>query len=81
MLCVPFGFDQPDNAARVTRLGAARTIPRHRYQANLAARELQALLSNGHYAQRATEIGQQIRADNGAKKACDALESLLKVAR
>ena len=33
MLVVPFGFDQPDNAARAVRLGVALTLPRRGYDA------------------------------------------------
>ncbi len=78
MLVVPFGFDQPDNAARLVRLGVARTLPRLRYNVASATSELKALLKGGEYAQRATEVARQIQTDDGAKKACDAMETLLK---
>jgi rhamnosyltransferase subunit B len=77
MLVVPFGFDQPDNAARVVRLGIARTLARAKYNAESAARELGALLSDANYVRRAKEVGARIRAENGAGTACDAMESLL----
>jgi UDP:flavonoid glycosyltransferase YjiC (YdhE family) len=57
MLVVPFAFDQPDNATRVTRLGVARTLARHRYTAANVAREIKALLSDPHYNTRAEEVG------------------------
>ena len=40
MLVVPFAHDQPDNAARLVRLGVARTVSPHRYNADRAAHEL-----------------------------------------
>ena len=32
MLVVPHAHDQPDNAARATRLGVARTVRQHSYR-------------------------------------------------
>jgi len=40
MLVVPFAYDQPDNAARLIRLGVARTIGAASYTAARAVREL-----------------------------------------
>jgi MGT family glycosyltransferase len=76
MLVVPFSYDQPDNAARVVRLGVGRTIAKQKYQQNLAVKELQILLSNPQYKTRASEIAQIIQAKNGVKTACDAIESI-----
>src|SRR6185436_6166855 len=45
MLFVPFAHDQPDNAARVIRLGVARQIDRQQYRAKKVAAELRKLLS------------------------------------
>ena len=45
-LVVPWGYDQPDNAARLTRMGVARTVGRKRYTARLAAQELERLLGD-----------------------------------
>ena len=77
MLVMPFAFDQPDNAARVVRLGIARTLTRGQYTPERCAKELWLLLENPQYAQRAGEVGVRIRSENGAKTACDALEALL----
>jgi UDP:flavonoid glycosyltransferase YjiC (YdhE family) len=77
MLVVPFSFDQPDNAARVTRLGVARTLPRHRYTANRVVAELDRLLHDPRYTTRATEVGHQLQAENGVKMACDAMDAHL----
>jgi len=77
MLVIPFAHDQPDNATRVVRLGIARTISRGRYNAGHAAHELRLLLENAAYAKRATEVGAQIRREDGVKAACDAIEAVL----
>jgi rhamnosyltransferase subunit B len=74
---VPYSHDQPDNAARVERLGTSRTLPRHQYSAARAAGELRDLLANPNYATKAAEVGYIIQAENGAKLACDAIEHQL----
>jgi UDP:flavonoid glycosyltransferase YjiC (YdhE family) len=76
-LVVPFNHDQPDNAMRVTRLGVARTLSRKEYRAERVARELGRLLTDESYAIRAAEVGERVRAENGAAAAADALEELL----
>jgi UDP:flavonoid glycosyltransferase YjiC (YdhE family) len=77
MLVMPYAHDQPDNADRVSRLGIARTIPRHRYTPARATADLRHLLDNPAYSQRASEVGAEMRKDDGVRAACDALELLL----
>lgn len=77
MLVVPFAFDQPDNAYRVTRLGVAATVYRRGYSARRAANELKNLLSNPACLTKAEEVGKIIRAENGRENACDAIEKML----
>lgn len=79
MLVTPYSYDQPDNAARAERLGVARTITRSDYNAYSAAGELKQLLNNLSYTKRATDVGKQIRAENGVRAACDAIEARLNV--
>jgi UDP:flavonoid glycosyltransferase YjiC (YdhE family) len=76
-LFVPFAHDQPDNAARVARLGMARFIARKHYNAETAERELRELLNNPAYAQKAAAAGQKIRAERGHLTACDEIEKVL----
>ncbi len=78
-LIMPYSYDQPDNAARVERLGTSRTIPRKHYSAVRVARELRELLDNPKYAMKAAEIGQIIRLENGVALACDAIEQKLRI--
>jgi rhamnosyltransferase subunit B len=77
MLVMPYGHDQPDNADRMTRLGIARTIPRHRYTPAHAAAELRHLLDKPAYSQRAVAVGEQVSQEDGVRAACDALEAML----
>jgi UDP:flavonoid glycosyltransferase YjiC (YdhE family) len=79
-LVVPHAFDQYDNAARAARTGAARVLPRPKYNAKAAERELRALLSDASYTARAAEVGRQVRAENGAAAAADAIEEVLGIA-
>lgn len=76
-LVMPYSHDQPDNAARVERLGTSRTITRKQYQAARVAQQLRELLDNSSYRAKAAEIGQIIQAENGVSLACDAIEKQL----
>ncbi|OLP18579.1 glycosyl transferase [Leptolyngbya sp. 'hensonii'] len=79
-LVMPYSHDQPDNAARVERLGTSRTIPRKQYTAEQVAKQLRQLLENPSYAAKASEIGGIIRAENGVDVAYDAIEKQLQSA-
>jgi len=73
MLIVPHAFDQPDNADRVRSLGVSRTlVPKH-YTATRAVEQLRALLENPAYAQRASEVADIVRAEDGVQRACDVI--------
>jgi UDP:flavonoid glycosyltransferase YjiC (YdhE family) len=74
---MPYSHDQPDNAARVERLGTSRTIPRKQYSAKRVARQLSELLENPSYAAKALEAGGIIQAEDGVGLACDAIEKQL----
>jgi rhamnosyltransferase subunit B len=76
-IVTPYSIDQPDNAARVERLGTSRTISRKQYVAERVAQQLGELLENPNYAGGAAEIGAIIRAEDGVKVACDAIEKQL----
>jgi len=77
MLVVPFAFDQPDNAARVQRLGVARVLSRAEYNADRAASALRTLFGKPSYTLWANEVGREVRQERGAERAADALEALL----
>ncbi len=78
MLVVPFNHDQPDNAMRIARLGVGRSLVRKKYKARRVAAELDKLLSEPAYAQKAAQIGRIVRSEDGASAAADAIESALK---
>jgi UDP:flavonoid glycosyltransferase YjiC (YdhE family) len=76
-LVMPYSHDQPDNAARLERLGTSRTIARQQYQATRAVRELHALLENPGYAAQAVAVAQIMQTEAGAQVACDEIEKQL----
>jgi UDP:flavonoid glycosyltransferase YjiC (YdhE family) len=77
MLVVPHAHDQPDNAQRLARLGIARTLSRRRYHSANVVSELRRLLDDPAYSERASKVGQAVRAEDGVIGACDAIEELL----
>jgi UDP:flavonoid glycosyltransferase YjiC (YdhE family) len=78
MLIVPWSHDQPDNAHRVTALGAGRTLPRKRYRAELVAREL-AALNGASYSTAAANAARVIAGEDGVQAACEGLENAVKL--
>jgi UDP:flavonoid glycosyltransferase YjiC (YdhE family) len=74
---MPYSHDQPDNAARVERLGTSRIILRQNYTAKRIVKELSELLDNPKYAAKASEIGRIVQAEDGVRVACDAIEQQL----
>ena len=79
VLIVPHAHDQFDNGARVERLGCGRVLPRPRYNAESAIRELQPLLENPSYSAAAARVGEIVRQENGARVAADEIEKVLSV--
>jgi rhamnosyltransferase subunit B len=73
-LVMPYAFDQPDNAARVMRIGAGLSLSRRRYRADRAARLLDRLLATATYDEHARDAGQHVGSENGASVACDSVE-------
>ena len=73
MLVVPHAHDQPDNAFRVKKLGVARVVDARNNRAATASAALDALLTNASYATKARGIGAIVRAEDGARAACDAI--------
>ena len=77
MLIVPYGWDQPDNGARVQRLGAGLCLARSDYSTRTATAALRRLLEDSRFAIRAAEVGGKLRERNGLKLAGDAVQSVL----
>jgi UDP:flavonoid glycosyltransferase YjiC (YdhE family) len=77
MLVVPYGWDQPDNAYRIERLGAGLHLPRSRYTVETATAALRRLLDDPQFAATSTELASHIQNENAVGSACDAIQSLL----
>jgi rhamnosyltransferase subunit B len=75
MLIVPWAHDQPDNAERCRRLGLARSVRRDRYEWEVVVGELDRLLGDREYLNRAREMAARLAGENGVKAACDELEA------
>lgn len=76
MIVVPFAHDQPDNAARMERLGVARTIYPQQYTPSRLRATLAALLADEGAKAAATAVGAKVRAERGADNAVDAMETM-----
>jgi UDP:flavonoid glycosyltransferase YjiC (YdhE family) len=72
-LVVPHSHDQPDNAARVARLGVARILYPKRYTAARAASELRALVDDRTYGERGRQVARIVAMEGGADAAADAI--------
>ena len=76
MLIMPYSHDQPDNARRMKRLGAARVIQRASYTPERVARHLRTILAEPEYEREAQAAAATMAREDGVKTACDALEQL-----
>jgi UDP:flavonoid glycosyltransferase YjiC (YdhE family) len=76
MLVVPFAHDQPDNAARVERLGVARVIYPTQYSAWRVHRELETLLADPDVRDRTQTLGEVVRAEDAGATATERLSQL-----
>lgn len=76
MIVVPHAHDQPDNAARLADLGVARVISPGRYRAPRVVRDLELLLADPGYQERAAALAAKVNADHGVAAACDAIAEL-----
>lgn len=73
-LVMPMGFDQPDNAARLARLGVGSALPPKRFTATSVARELDRLLSSSTVADRCAEIARRFDGIDPVSRTCDLIE-------
>jgi rhamnosyltransferase subunit B len=76
-LIVPFGWDQPDNGARVERLGAGICLARSAYSAETATKALGRLLGEARFARVAAEAAAGIAREDALREASDAIEAVL----
>jgi rhamnosyltransferase subunit B len=69
----PFAFDQPNNASRLQALGVAEVIRPGERTVRRMRVALERLLT-GEAPERARELGEQVRAEDGVGRACALLE-------
>ena len=75
VLVLPLGRDQPDNAARVTRLGAGIRLRSSASPRKIAAAVTE-LINDPAYAEAATALGQQVRAETDDRRIVHEIESI-----
>lgn len=73
-LVMAMGFDQPDNAMRLERLGVGRLLTPKKFTAERVTRALGELLSGEAHGHRAAEWRARLARENGIALACDILE-------
>jgi UDP:flavonoid glycosyltransferase YjiC (YdhE family) len=74
-LVMPFSYDQPDNAARVARLGVGDVLPAKRFTARRAEAKLAGLLRPEVKA-RCVEVAGRCNGPDVIGRACDLIEGL-----
>lgn len=77
-MVVPFAHDQYDNAARVVRMGVGEALHGRNPTGRELAATLSRLLDDDDVKHQAARVGAAIRAENGVKLACDAIEAALR---
>lgn len=76
-LIMPYGHDQPDNAARCRRIGVGEIISRDGYSAAAAERTISRILSDESYSKNAARYGEIVRSEHGAFSAANEIENIL----
>ncbi len=73
-LVMPMTFDQPDNAARLQRLGVGRWLPPYRFRGAAVARELRALLESTAVVRRCAEVARRFDGSDPVGRTCQVIE-------
>ncbi len=74
-IVMPFAHDQSDNAARVQRLGVGRWLRKNKLD-SLSLQITRSEFERKRF-ERAREIGERIREENGARAACEVIEMVV----
>jgi len=74
-LVMPLSHDQPDNAARVLRLGAGERLMPKRFTERNVGEKLAALLASERVRARCRELALRCRQRSGLSDACDLIEA------
>ena len=75
-LVVPYAHDQPDNAARLERLGLGAHLNPQKYRAKTVAKLLKQLLADTTLPERCKSYSARIRSDAALARACALIEGL-----
>ena len=73
---MPMGYDQPDNAARMRRLGIARSITPRAFTGLALAEQLASLLGSAEVLQACSMVAAKFAGVDGLGAACDLVERL-----
>jgi UDP:flavonoid glycosyltransferase YjiC (YdhE family) len=73
---MPWSHDQPDNGARVERLGVGRVITPKRYEARGVARVLEELVGSGEVARKCAEVAGRFVGVDAIGRVCEEVERL-----
>jgi rhamnosyltransferase subunit B len=76
-LIMPMGFDQPDNANRLEKLGVALQIKAKHYRVKILAQKLHDLLNSKKIQNRCKAIAKKAQKDTSMKKTCQIIESFM----
>jgi rhamnosyltransferase subunit B len=77
-LVMPMGHDQPDNAARIERLGAGTSLAPARFRGAAVTAKLGALLASPDVARCCRALAAKVEFDTAMKRSCDLIEDLAK---
>ncbi len=77
-LVIPRGFDQPQTAFRMTRLGVARALPWRRESTERLTRELSALLSHDRYRRNAAALQARLADENGLHESVRLVDQVMR---
>lgn len=80
-ILMPLAHDQPDNAARIEKLGTGTTLPPSRFTGPRLAAQLAALLDNPRITARCRAVAATLAHENGCELAADQLQSMMRPAR
>jgi rhamnosyltransferase subunit B len=75
-LTMPMGFDQPDNTARLVRLGVAGWVGPSRFTGDRVARVLERLLTDPQIASACARWAKELKQSAPLERTCDLLEEL-----
>lgn len=75
-LTIPFAFDQPDNAARLQRMGVSRTLSRKKVNRETLQQALAAVLADTAMAARAKEVARSMNPEREMDATVAAIETL-----